>query len=589
MTNPILNNILFSDRESLTFKNIINFKNDLFTTKLGHKVIFESSQPQKINPFSKSPKFFKNIGSFPKSNSNNFIYFNKKENSSNKLRQRNKPFFSQKSGFLGGSENNKQMSNTLFDTTIKSFRTYKNKWNINKENIKEFKKKKIEFVFDLNKNKKEINISNHSNNENSKESPVYKPMNYMKLYFQKLKTGTSNKSEKKFNKLSILSEENKSIIFIKSFYESFIEINTIYDTYDKYKSLINKFNETYFYLFEIQSFPNTPMNNKYLEIYKISSILIIILIFLSKDENLYKENIIKMKQLLEQYIYLSIKNINYKILKSEKINNFMNNISYKESKNLIDVLNEIINLLFLQKINEYKKLRKCLKQLTNNIDDQAPVQILSIVNNTILYHHNYDYYLNDKCIENKDIQAIKERINKDEKSSINSNVSKTPFIKKKTTKKYCLIFDLDETLIHNMNFPFGEYFFVRPGVASLLEGVHDSFEIIIFSEQKKKYVYNIIDKIDINNYVEHVLYKKHIINEEGNDVKKLELIGRDSNKTICVDNSENNWKYDFKNLYKISSWYNNVFDDELIELKEKLLNIANSCRFYDDITQEIKK
>ena len=160
------------------------------------------------------------------------------------------------------------------------------------------KKKKIEFVFDLNKNKKEINISNHSNNENSKESPVHKPMNYMKLYFQKLKTGTSNKSEKKFNKLSILSEENKSIIFIKSFYESFIEINTIYDTYDKYKSLINKFNETYFYLFEIQSFPNTPMNNKYLEIYKISSILIIILIFLSKDENLYKENIIKMKQLL---------------------------------------------------------------------------------------------------------------------------------------------------------------------------------------------------------------------------------------------------------------------------------------------------
>ena len=44
-------------------------------------------------------------------------------------------------------------------------------------------RKYVKFIEEVNNN-----IGN-SNNENSKESPVHKPMNYMKLYFQKLKTG----------------------------------------------------------------------------------------------------------------------------------------------------------------------------------------------------------------------------------------------------------------------------------------------------------------------------------------------------------------------------------------------------------------
>ena len=65
------------------------------------------------------------------------------------------------------------------------------------------------------------------------------------------------------------------------------------------------------------------MNIKFLETYKYSSILIICLIFLSKDENLYKENTLKIKELLLKYIYISINSIDYKSLESSKINFFV--------------------------------------------------------------------------------------------------------------------------------------------------------------------------------------------------------------------------------------------------------------------------
>jgi hypothetical protein len=63
---------------------------------------------------------------------------------------------------------------------------------------------------------------------------------------------------------------------------------------------------------------------------------------------------------------------------------------------LIDKLNEIINLLFLEKMNEYKKIRKCLKQLANNIDILSYKQIFYLLNKSILFCHNCQYLANDE-------------------------------------------------------------------------------------------------------------------------------------------------------------------------------------------------
>ena len=224
-------------------------------------------------------------------------------------------------------------------------------------------------------------------------------------------------------------------------------------------------------------------------------------------------------------------------------------------------------------------MRKSLKQLINNIGNLTPNQVLSIVNDSILFCNNCDYFNTKlKKVEKINKNKIKDKLLSDE-------IIKIPFIKNKMTKKFCLVLDLDETLIHNMIFPFGNYFFVRPGLFELFEKVHYIFEIIIFTAGKKGYAHKIIDKIDYKNHVDYILNKNHITNIEGNTVKKLDLIGRDLNKTIYVDNLEKNAIYNKKNLYLISSWYNNMFDKELFKLKDKLIKISTCGKFDEDITK----
>ena len=603
---------IFSKIEPFHNSKNDNFTKDLFSMKLGHKISKDfNTMTKKNNSKLKRPSFLKNISSFPKSVSNSNIYnslnsVSKEDNSSIITDLRNKPisFFQIESKLR--PENNKQIGNNPFGSTFKNFNTKNKKdfktwldninninYNINKFGNKtksenDFDNKSIAKIIEDKKSNKSnniININNKTGKDNNKETFEYKYLPNKKNKKNRIKTKSENKS--------ILKDEKKSKIFMKYFCEDFIEIINIYDSFKDYKSLINIFNETYFCLFEIDSFPEkNNINYKFLDKYKYSCILIICLIFLSKDENLYKENVLKMKELLQQYIYISIFSLDYKLLNSTKINCFIdkNKLTEKcKEQTLLDKLNEIINLLFSEKMNEYKKIRKCLKQLANNIDALNPKQILTLVNKSILFCHNCKYYIEenkDNNTENIETNSSIELGNvPDESNNDIKDKIEPPFIKKKFNKKFCLVFDLNETLIHNMNLPFGDYFFVRPGFFELMKKVHKIYEIIIFTEEKKNYVEDIKNKIDYKNYVDYILYKKHLIYEEGKPIKKLELIGRDLNKIIFVDNSEISAKYNKKNLYKISSWYNNIFDNELIKLKEKLINIVKCGKFDKDITQ----
>ena len=543
--------LIFPKKDSYFLLKKTNFTKDIFSKKLGKRPTIEYNLKTKTNNHSNTrhPNFLKNMSSFPKYNSDCEISnsINKGDKGDNTIKisnSRNKIIFPSANKALG-RDNNKQMNFFQFNTIFRNF-------DKNKKNLKIF----------LDKIK--IDDNSHIKIENNPEKLKYE-------HLPDIKRDIKNQQETK-----------KSKNLIKSFFEDFIEISHIYDSFEKFKFYIDKFNEEYFLLFEIDSLPlDKNENSKFLNIYKYASILIICLIFLSKDENLYKENTLKMKELLEQYIYITIYSLDYKKLDSSKINFFIDKFESKEKlkeKNIIDKLNEIINLLFLKKLNEYKKIRKCLKQLANNIDLLNPQQILKLVNKSILYCHNSKYQNKNKIIDN-----IKTKTNFYE-SDIETKI---PFIKEKSNKKYCLIFNLNETIIHNMNLPFGEYFFVRPGLFDLINRIHDMYEIIIFASEEKKVVYDIINKIDNKNFIDYILYKKHCIYEDGNIIKKLELIGRDMKKIIYVDNSEISAKYNKKNLYKISSWYNNIFDEELNKLGKKLINIYGSETIEEDITQKL--
>ena len=544
--------LIFPKKDSYFLLKKTNFTKDIFSKKLGKRPTIEYNLKTKTNNHSNTrhPNFLKNMSSFPKYNSDceisNSINKGDKGDNSNKIsNSRNKIIFPSANKALE-MDNKKQMNFFQFNTIFRNF-------DKNKKNLKIFLDK--------------IKIDDNSNikiEENNPEKLKYD-------HLPDIKRDIKNQQETK-----------KSKNLIKSFFEDFIEISHIYDSFEKFKFYIDKFNEEYFLLFEIDSLPlDKHENSKFLNTYKYASILIICLIFLSKDENLYKENTLKMKELLEQYIYITIYSLDYKKLDSSKINFFIDKFESEEKlkeKNIIDKLNEIINLLFLKKLNEYKKIRKCLKQLANNIDLLNPQQILKLVNKSILYCHNSKYQNKNKIID-----KIKTKTNFYE-SDIETKI---PFIKEKSNKKYCLIFNLNETIIHNMNLPFGEYFFVRPGLFDLIDKIHDIYEIIIFASEEKKVVYDIINKIDNKNFIDYILYKKHCIYEDGNIIKKLELIGRDMKKIIYVDNSEISAKYNKKNLYKISSWYNNIFDEELIKLGKKLINIYDSETIEEDITQKL--
>ena len=161
-----------------------------------------------------------------------------------------------------------------------------------------------------------------------------------------------------------------------------------------------------------------------------------------------------------------------------------------------------------------------------------------------------------------------------------------PFIKKKLKKKFCLVLDLDETIVHSIKMTNGYYFFIRPGAIQFLNEVSPFFEIVFFTSSYKPYADYILNKIDIkNNLISYRFYKSHVIFEKGRSIKKLSMIGRDLNKIIFVDNLRTNAKYNKRNLYLIPSWLGDMKDDEIFKLKKILIEIANNNNYKDDITK----
>ena len=71
-----------------------------------------------------------------------------------------------------------------------------------------------------------------------------------------------------------------------------------------------------------------------------------------------------------------------------------------------------------------------------------------------------------------------------------------------------------------------------------------------------------------NIYISYRLYRCHCIYKDGKSVKKSSLIGRDLNKIVFVDDLKRNAKYNMKNLVLVSKCIDNVYDNEIINLKK---------------------
>ena len=161
-----------------------------------------------------------------------------------------------------------------------------------------------------------------------------------------------------------------------------------------------------------------------------------------------------------------------------------------------------------------------------------------------------------------------------------SIINKNNFIlNKKPNKKYTLVLDLDETLIHfksNPNDDSSGLLQFRPFLTEFLIGVFKYYELIVFTAATQDYANPIIDAIEKKGIkFEYRLYRIHTVVINNDFVKDLSKLGRDLSRIIIVDNMEQNYKLQPENGITIRPfWGKDANDMALIDLLGILIEIA---------------
>jgi Dullard-like phosphatase family protein len=303
----------------------------------------------------------------------------------------------------------------------------------------------------------------------------------------------------------------------------------------------------------------------------------------------------------------SISNTSIKGFDDNDSDNFYNdNMSYKTEKS-DDFEREI------RSVKSYKSTNYCGKLKSNNIGS------------TINCDNNFYYNIENNIYENDEdgtnayeiMQMLKDyEINKVD----------APFIVSPPKKKYTLVLDLDETLIHlrqkkdviniknDVNIKINntsDYFSdnydknrnkyllqFRVGLFSFLTILKPFYEIISFTSATREYADVIINEIEKSRkYFDHKFYREHTVIYKDTFVKDISRIGRDMSKIIIIDNNERNFVLNKENGIKIAPYYgdddNNNNNNNIIN---NSINSENCGRFSiggkkrsDNVLLELKK
>jgi Dullard-like phosphatase family protein len=301
----------------------------------------------------------------------------------------------------------------------------------------------------------------------------------------------------------------------------------------------------------------------------------------------------------------SISNTSIKGFDDNDSDNFYNdNMSYKTEKS-DDFEREI------RSVKSYKSTNYCGKLKSNNIGS------------TINCDNNFYYNIENNIYENDEdgtnayeiMQMLKDyEINKVD----------APFIVSPPKKKYTLVLDLDETLIHlrqkkdviniknDVNIKINntsDYFSdnydknrnkyllqFRVGLFSFLTILKPFYEIISFTSATREYADVIINEIEKSRkYFDHKFYREHTVIYKDTFVKDISRIGRDMSKIIIIDNNERNFVLNKENGIKIAPYYGDD-DNNNNNIINNSINSENCGRFSiggkkrsDNVLLELKK
>ena len=341
------------------------------------------------------------------------------------------------------------------------------------------------------------------------------------------------------------------------------------------------------YLYQIKlnlyfDFCTAMPNEDVSEIYKLITIctmglydtLMLILLFNDNIKNLNKQNEEEKKITNEDLCIEYVRNYFKNSFKpsNEQIENKLSDNFYNIKDNLIKLTEIVINYLY---------------QSVNNVSVSA---FSAEFVDEISYFEKLILLLKENK-EDVSYDEIKNDVKKSFDIVINLlNQSKIsyPYLPPINSQryKYTLVVDLDETLVHYVEEETKAYVQVRPFADYFLSEMGKYFEIVIFTAAAEDYADLVLKELDKKNNISYRLYRKHTDQKNGVFLKDLSKLGRDITKVCIIDNNKENFDLQPENGLHISSFLGDQNDTELFILSKDLLMIINEDK--DDIRKRLE-
>ena len=260
-------------------------------------------------------------------------------------------------------------------------------------------------------------------------------------------------------------------------------------------------------------------------------------------------------------------------LNSDKIDQFNFEQNFQNNNKIIKsmILNLLTNLSY---INE--KISNNILQIFNLSKKNNKTKFKEVLNNHIRCNELINEKINNIIRESISAEN-KSNLTTDEEESENLPQPEAPYFKPKKPddkREYCLVLDLDETLVHYFEDENEAYVKVRMGTENFIRKLSKYCEIAIFTASTQNYADIVINGLDCKDLIDYRLYREHTTLINGVNIKDLSKLGRDMNKIIIIDNIEENYQFQPNNGLNISDFEGDECDNELDYLLDDLLKLV---------------
>ena len=152
-------------------------------------------------------------------------------------------------------------------------------------------------------------------------------------------------------------------------------------------------------------------------------------------------------------------------------------------------------------------------------------------------------------------------------------------------KKYSLIIELDETLVHYYEEGNNYFVKVRCGTEDFLKTMSEFCEIVIVSTSSKEYTDIIIQNINNDKcYINYTIYKEMF--DDKNDIIDFSLINRNIKKCIFICHENGFFNAPKENIFKLNEFLGEENDKDMLYLQVELMKL--SVNNVEDVTITIK-